>query len=480
VTHGGFPQFNGLRFFLHGPGFFYLEAGWARLLGGQHSLVGWVYEMRTLNAVLAAATAVVIVLLAARAASPWTGAAAGLLFALDPFCIRQNDRVLLETAMMLFVLLGYLAFTSLMMPSRSLTGRSLPFFPRSPSRGAAARAVGAGLLFGCAVLTKDEAALLTLLPLLVAAALRWGPGRVLTMFTVGATVLPYLVYLSVVAANGHIHALWVAKTVGLQRILGLIQVTGFHSRGGGSLSARIIEQGPYFATTYLALAVGVPTMLFVLRRGGQLPRLLGLLYCAAALALGYGLILGTLEEQELYLLIVPSLLMITVAASLWRGARLARRRPAGRARPAMWTRLTARTAGCGLLTTTLMLVLSINVMTSVQWLRQPDDGVAHLLSYMAAHVPVHARISDAGGTDTVFYALAGQYDLWPWETPAAGFRERVSYVVVPWAEIERGYTHLTPSDVRHLVGRGRMVFSFHGRSFGDLELYQLPSGAGKR
>ena len=50
--------------------------------------------MRTLNSLLAAGTAVVIVLLATRAGSLWTGAVAGLLFALDPFCIRQNDRVL--------------------------------------------------------------------------------------------------------------------------------------------------------------------------------------------------------------------------------------------------------------------------------------------------------------------------------------------------------------------------------------------------
>ena len=31
---------------------------------------------------------------------------AGALFALDPFCARQNDRVLLETPMMLWILLG--------------------------------------------------------------------------------------------------------------------------------------------------------------------------------------------------------------------------------------------------------------------------------------------------------------------------------------------------------------------------------------
>ena len=62
VISGGFPRFDG-PFFLHGPGFFYLEAGWERSLGYPVSLMGWVYEMRALNALLAGATAVVLVLL---------------------------------------------------------------------------------------------------------------------------------------------------------------------------------------------------------------------------------------------------------------------------------------------------------------------------------------------------------------------------------------------------------------------------------
>ena len=69
VISGGFPRFDGGAFFLHGPGFFYLAAGWARLAGNQHDLMAWVYEMRMLNALLAAATAVVLVLLATRASS---------------------------------------------------------------------------------------------------------------------------------------------------------------------------------------------------------------------------------------------------------------------------------------------------------------------------------------------------------------------------------------------------------------------------
>src|ERR1700691_3380309 len=164
VASGGFPQFDGQIFFLHPPAFFYLEAGWQRLLGSQPGLTAQIYQMRTLNLLIAGFTGALMVLLAARAArSLRTGLVAGMLFALDPFCIRQNDRVLLETSMMLWVLLGYLVFLSMI--------------GRPPSRWLWIRAVGAGLLFGVAVLTKDEATLLTVFPLLVAALLRGGARR---------------------------------------------------------------------------------------------------------------------------------------------------------------------------------------------------------------------------------------------------------------------------------------------------------------
>jgi hypothetical protein len=447
VLSGGFPRFQGGLFFLHGPGFFYLEAGWERLVGSQHSLLGSIYEMRLLNALLAAATAVVLVRLAARAGSPWAGLAAGVLYAVEPFCIRQNGRVMLETAMVLWVLLGYLMFTS-------LTGRPL-------SRGTAVRAIAAGLIFGFAVLTKDEAALLTLLPLLIAAALRWGPSRTLTSLTYGATVVPYVVYLTVVAANGHIDALWVAKTVGIKRMLGLIQVTGFHSSGGGSLLTRLIAEGHYFGTSYVTLALAVPAAMLVLRRSGQQPRMLGLLYCAAAVALGYALTGGTLEEQELYLLIVPSLLVIPVAATLLRGPRLFRK--------------SAMRMAAVPLAAALVLILSINLATCVQWRRQPDDGIARLLSYMAIHVPAGARVTDASGSGIVPFALAGHYHIVPTVTvPAALTLEHVRYVVIPWAEIHGGYAEMTAPQVRHLVSHSRLVFSFPGRTYGDLALYLVP------
>ena len=355
VVSGGFPRNVEGPFFLHPPGFFYLEAGWTRLLGYPSSPIAQVAEMRTLNVLLAGATSVVLVLLATRAGSLRAGAVAGLLFALDPFCIRQNDRVLLDTAMMLWVLAGYLALAFLV--------------GQPPSRRAAARAAGAGLLFGAAWLTKDEAALLILIPLLAAAALGWGPRRSLNLIAAGVTTATYAVYVAVVAANGEFSTWWQSKTTGARRLLGLVQITGFNHRGAPSLVSRLGSEALYFGTTYALLILAIPAMVLLLRRDG-LPRMLGLLYLAAAAALGYAVTLGTLEENELYLLLVPSLLILPVAAALWRGGLGVRRWDDARER--------RRKLGTAVAAVALAAVLAVNLGACVVWLLRPDDGYAQL------------------------------------------------------------------------------------------------------
>jgi hypothetical protein len=465
VISGGFPRFFGEVFFLHGPGFFYLEGGWAWLAGKPPTLMAWIYEMRTLNALLAAATAAVLVVLATRVSSLRAGAVAGLLFALDPFCIRQNDRVLLETSMMLCVLFGYLVITSLI--------------ARPRARGAGVRAVGAGLLFGCAVLIKDEAALLTVLPLVAAGVLRWGPRRSLILLTVGSTVAPYAAYVSVVAANGYVAGWWSAKTSGVKRLLGVVQTTGFHSTAGGSITGRLVAEGGNFLTTYVILALAVPAAVIVVRRGGQLARMAAILYCAAALTLGYAVTLGTLEEQELYLLVVPSLLIIPVATTLMRGGSQVRSgtSQAGRRSGARKRRGMLRTA---VIAAGLTLTYGLNLVTCVQWWLEPDDGFAYLLPYMAANVPTGTAVDVAAGTappsqtDGGRYALEGRYQTGLWTTPSALRQAHVKYILVEWGPINEGYAYLSSSQVRTLVGHTQLIFSAQGRTYGQLALYEVP------
>jgi Dolichyl-phosphate-mannose-protein mannosyltransferase len=456
VASGGFPRFDGQLFFLHPPAFFYLEAGWQRLLGSQPGLVAQIYQMRTLNALIAGVTGTLMVLLSARATnSLLTGSVVGMLFALDPFCIRQNDRVLLETSMMLWVLLGYVLYLSMI-------GR-----PRS--RWLWTRAVGAGLLFSIAVLTKDEATLLTVFPLLLAAMLRWGARRAVTLLTAGTTVSAYAAYVAVVAANGHIGAWLQQKTMGIQRILGLVQVTGFHQKGSPSILSVLLSESNYFGTTYVILILAVPALFVVHQRGDHMQRMLGLFWIVAGVTLGYALVFGTLEEQELYLLIIPSLLLVPVAATLLFRPRQVRRGPAREGRAASRWQPVAIVG--------LALAMSLNAATWAQWRLRPDDGYAQLLRYMALHIPAGTTITAVDGTTSdgiTQYALANRYNVGRWVTPTARCREQVRYVVIPWLEIREHYSYYSPAQVRDLVRHGQLLFSFRGPTYADVTLYRVP------
>ena len=263
-------------------------------------------------------------------------------------------------------------------------------------------------------------------------------------------------------------AMWQAKTSGFQRILGVVQTTGFHHAGAPSIYSRLLAESNYFSTTYIILALAVPALFVIFRRGKPLARLVGLIYVVAGATLAYGLVLGTLEEQELYILLVPSLLVVAVTATVQgRGFRGSRRLswPGRSHRPRAVLKATA-----------IALVMAINLITCFQWFSQPDDGYALLLRYMEAYVPVGATVTALDGTDEpgiTQYALAYRYRVGRWVTPAQLSENHVRYVVIPWTEISQHYSYFSAATVRRLVSGSELLFSFRGRTYGDVTLYRL-------
>ncbi|WP_210587745.1 phospholipid carrier-dependent glycosyltransferase [Streptomyces sp. GESEQ-35] len=444
---GGLPRTDDGLFFLHPPGFFYLQAAWAKTIGLDTDVVSAVYGIRVLNALLAGATAAVLVLLVARVRSQPAGLLAGLVFALDPYCIRQNNRAMLETETMLWVLAGYLVLIP-------LARTPLPPRPR-------ARAMCAGLLFGMAITTKDHSALITMLPLLLAIGLRWGPPRRLLLLTATASVVPYSLYLTVVAATGHFDAFRTAKMHGTERLLGFVQETGFNAPGTPSLAERLTAELPGYASTYVLLLLTPVALALLLRRKDPEHRLLALFHGCAILTLAYALALGTLEEQALYLLFVPNLIALAVVLPL----------PLGHG--ARGPRFARRVTAVSVLAVALVLP---GTGYATERLR-PDDGFAKLRAYMLQHVPAGSAVTttDGGHTHGVTrWALKDRYRLGSWASPGARAAAGSEYVVVPWKIIEEGYGRLTTLEVKHLTRQGDLVFSFHGRSYGVLALYRLP------
>ncbi|MFF7133787.1 ArnT family glycosyltransferase [Streptomyces sp. NPDC008196] len=444
VMHGGFPRDGDGLFWLHPPGFFYLEGGWGRLFGAPPDVVSGVYRMRELNTLLAGLTAVVLVLLTARVTrSTLAALAVGMVFAVDPFVLRINQRVLIETSAMLWVVLGYLVL--------------LPLAERHGSARWRLRAAAAGLLFGIAVLTKDVTALITVVPMLAAAVFVWPSRRSLPMLVAGFATLPYAVYVGVVVWTGHFDALWGTKTHGIKRLLGLVQETGFNSARSTPLSQRLTEEVSSFGSTYALLLLAAVAVVPLWRRGGPPQRLLALWYVSAALALAYAVVKGTLEEQQLYLLIVPTIVIVAMAAvEVERRTERRRRAPVSR------------------VATVLMLALALawSGFTYAGATSRPDDGYERLQQYMAKHVPAGSSITSMSESSSLL--LEDRFRMGEWATPEDRAREHVAYVVVPWRVVEHGLSSFTPRQARQLTEQGALLFSFHGSTYGTVDLYRLP------
>jgi len=172
-----------------------------------------------------------------------------------------------------------------------------------------------------------------------------------------------------------------------------------------------------------------------------------------------------IEPGELYLLVIPSLLSIPVAVTLLRDGRPARQRPAAAPLHRGWLAPAAAWV--------LLLALGLNLVTCAQWLRQPDDGFAQLTRYLELHVPPGTRVGATEVDIETPNVLGARYRVGTWETPAALSRAHAGYLVVEWASVDEGYADQTPAQVRQLIGHGRLVFSFRGRTYGQLALYRL-------
>jgi 4-amino-4-deoxy-L-arabinose transferase-like glycosyltransferase len=452
AAQGGFPRTSEGLFFLHPPGYFYVEAGWGKIVGLGPDLVTGVYHARLVNVFLGAATAVLVLLLVARAGSRTAGVLAALLFALDPYIIRQNDRAMLDTQTVLFVLAGYLVLLT-------LAREPLPGRPRL-------RAVAAGLLFGLALLTKDHSALITVAPLVLALLLGWGPPRRLLLTTLGACVAPYGLYVALVGLYGYITPFWYAKSHGAARLIGIVQESGFHAAGTPSLTSQLIDQVTTFASTYALLLLGPVALVILLRRKDPVLRMLALFHLCAGLTLAFALAHGALEEQALYLLIVPTVVALGAALAVgmerfrqWDGRRV--------------LRSVLLLALVGFLTATV----TFSGISYAKVHTGRDDGYAQLRDYMDKHVPAASAViaADGGASGGISsWALRDRYVMGDWVTPEARTRAYARYLVVPWKVIDQGYGTMDARTARRLAAEGHLVFAFHGRTYGTLALYKLP------
>ena len=446
VADGRLPQQFGEPFFLHPIGSFVINGLVIRMFGLAGSFMDLVYPLRWVNTVLGTVTVMLAVFLvraitvvrregdptaSSRLAELVPAAVAGTVLAFDPFVLRQDGRVMIETPATLWVVAGWLV----LLTAGTAVGTR--------------RAVIAGLLFGLGLVTKDLTAVASVLPLVLAGRWRHTLAWSAVRRVVAAAPVPYLVYLTVVAAHGLLPAWFSAKVGGALRLVGVDQETGFNATPGASLTARLVEMVTRFGTSYELLGLGMVAGIAAAFSAVAARRLVGLI-AATTGALGiYCVVAGAAEEQFGYYVVVTSVLAL---AALW--GELADRR-------LRWHRPAAVVA---LVFTLLTVLLGMSARATV------DDAFPRARTFLDT-LPAGSRV---GVTDVTAEFGLLPHDGWGvWPSLTSLHDNGAQYVLTRSHQLDQGYGYAAPGLLGWLADHAAPVFTVTGPSGGDTVVWRL-------
>lgn len=348
-------------------------------------------QLRLLNDVVGALTAVAIFALGWRLRGAWAAWAMSLLFVTDPFVIRVTRRLYIEPFAALWILAAlWVCYVSL-------------------GRWTWKRRVAVGVLFGLAVLSKELAAfaLAVLVLLWLRREMSWKEPLLIT--TVAATT--YMLYALWAVAEGNVSYFLALKRFQVNHLLGVFHLNGFNRPGASFVQALADNAGDYW-TSYLCIALAVPATAWLWFRGDRTGRFL-----AAWSAVSFGFVaamakFGSLEDQSFYFLMLPVLCVLGYVYSfslprLVRDLRIAWRSSSPRrVAPTGIAVLIALVVGLAVLGPNLR-VWAIRFGTG------EDHGYTDLLASINQNVPRGAVIDSPGGSseELKFAYPDGRYQL---------------------------------------------------------------------
>nr|WP_281451860.1 glycosyltransferase family 39 protein [Paenarthrobacter nitroguajacolicus] len=436
ISNGQLPSIVGTPFFLHPPGSFVLNGLVIRVLGLEGHSMDLALQLRWVNTVLGSLTVVICFLLVSRLVGAVPAVVAGVILASDPFVLRMDGRLMMETPAGLAVLSGWLLVLLVLDREEGRTRRWLE--------------VGAGLVFGLAIVTKDMTAVFTVAPLLAAVFWRRTVPMSTALRILAGSIVPYAIYLLVVASNGLLPQFVEQKTVGVLRMIGAVQMTGFNTTPKVDLTARLVDMASRFGTSYVLLGLSILAGAVTAFSPVPSRRVIGLFSLVTGFVGVYSVFFGAAEEQFGYCVVLVAVVSTPVAAAMvvsWR------------------TRLRAVVTTAAATMAIFSLVLGIQARLVV------DDGLVRARDFMNAELPDSAKVG--------LTSVTGEFALLPhhgWEVlPSLQSLDDgdAEYVLTQSRPLREGYGFAAPGLLNWLERNAQPVFTFTGPTSGDTVLWQL-------
>jgi hypothetical protein len=461
---------SGTAFMIHPPLYFLTEGAYLSLTSNPRSQVldpgniyTDVYHARTLNAIFAGLTAVFLFIIARRLRGFWPGLLIAALFVIDPFGVRINRRAMMETLAELITFAGMGLFAINLM-------RSNPKYSLS---------LWAGLLLGAGLLTKE----LTFISLLAVALfglwefirsilIKPNSNETRYLFSVHAllviatALLTYGVYPVWVISEGQWALFLREKLLGLQRLIGLIQLTGWN-RPGVTLSQFLLARLTDYGSSYILLALGGLATFWILINQNRAP--LGRLIASWGLVLypffAFTALVGSGNDQFFYYLLVPAIFLVGYAVSL----------------PSVFTRYHKLQNWLRLGITVLILVgmVPYNVY---QWVKTfgsgQDNAYYQLAQYADSSLPTGAPINATGDPIKFRYFLPS-HPITTVATPDQALLQGVHFYALAPKDVQSHYGNITDQMENWIETNGTLLAHFSGNSYGDIYLYRVDFVGGK-
>lgn len=443
--------------FVHPPVSFLAQAGWLHLLGrGAAALPDAIAATRLLTGAVAVLNVGLLALLAYRL-MPQAGArrralltlVVAVLAATDPLLLRYCRVALIES----FALFGCLVtlYAALALRHR----RWVVYVPV------------VGCASGLTLLTKELTVFLLLTPVLYAVLGRdWRRARV-AVAALAAGVCLWLLFPLWAARIGLADAFLSEKLISFQRLLGLVQVTGWNRPGFSLLSflSTVVGDLAQFATSYLFVAGGaLATLWLFLHRLTESARwLLALLLTSYAFG-AYTFLLGTLNEH-FFVYVVPAALLGTVLvtdAVVAARANVARHR--GRR---LWTVAVAPVVA-------LLAVLGLAGASWIRFYAHDSDGLFRIAAFVRTHVPPHSAVNGTGDPDKFAFLLPG-YTITDYGTGPGAASHGVHLFFLSDKDAEQRNGNTTPELTSWVRAHGTRLAAVPSTTYHGLELWQVPT-----
>lgn len=436
VAHGQLPYAAGVHFFLHPPGYFYVEALWMRIFGLHNEVFAQVYSLRNLVAVFAALSVLMVALIVDRVAGRRAALLAAFIFMANAFVHRDSGINILEPSTIFWALAGYAVLVHLRPSDR---------------RHRALRIVAAGLLFGMSILSKEFGLFITIVPMVFAFVFGCWLKRREALAVAGIAAVPYLIWVVVVAATGNWHTFVFQISTGFRRTAGTAQVTGFNAPTAPSFLDTLLKNVYYLWTAYAILGLGTLAILYLAwRPASALQRFIACYGLGAIPLLAYCVLIGTNEEQFFNFLLTPALIcLVVVAVNLW-----PRR----------------RTLVAGAVAVALAAVLISDIGNWFYFRSTTDNGTYRLDRWMAINVPIHTVV---GVTNSVQREIFLRYTMVDDNGGDITATTDVQYIVVFYRQVNEGYAFITRPALDQQIADLPIAYEASDRSNGRMVVYRV-------